>query len=70
VKIIAYICCYKYVNKIIMEKLDNKTLSVLSLLAIPGILLMPVFWSSYLVLLPTSMCAIGGLSFGTLLGRR
>lgn len=65
-----YICCYKYVNKIIMKELDNKTLSVLSLLIIPGILLMPVFWSSNLVLLSISMCAIGGLSFGTLIGRR
>jgi hypothetical protein len=51
-----------------MEKLDNKTLSLLSLLIIPGILLMPVFWDSHLVLLPTSMCGIGGLSFGKLIG--
>ena len=62
--------CYKYVNKIIMEKIDNKTLSLLSLLTIPGILLMPLFWNSYLVLLSISMCAIGGISFGTLIGRR
>lgn len=53
-----------------MEKIDNKTLSILSLLIIPGTLLMPVFWSSHLVLLSISMCAIGGLSFGTLIGRR
>ena len=53
-----------------MEKLDNKTLSVLSLLIIPGILLMHVFWNSHLVLLAISMCVIGGLSFGTLIGRR
>lgn len=53
-----------------MEKLDNKKLSVLSLLIIPGILLMPVFWSSHLVLLSISMCAIGGFSFGILIGRR
>jgi hypothetical protein len=53
-----------------MEKLDNKTLSLLSLLIIPGILLMPVFWSNHLVLLSISMCVIGGLSFGTLIGRR
>ena len=53
-----------------MEKLDNKTLSVLSLLIIPGILSMPVFWGSHLNLIPISMCAIGGLSFGTLIGRR
>jgi len=53
-----------------MEKLDNKTLSVLSLLIIPGLLLMPVFWNSHLVLLSISMCAIGGLSFGTLIARR
>ena len=53
-----------------MENLDNKTLSVLSLLIIPGILLMPVFWDSHLVLLSISMCSIGGISFGTLLGRK
>jgi hypothetical protein len=53
-----------------MEKLDNKTLSVLSLLIIPGILLMPVFWNSHLVLLSISMCCVGGLSFGTLIGRK
>ena len=53
-----------------MENLDNKTLSVLSLLCIPGILLMPVFWSSHLVLLSISMCAIGGISFGTLMGKK
>jgi hypothetical protein len=53
-----------------MKKLDNKTLSVLSLLIIPGILLMPVFWSSHLVLLSISMCSFGGISFGTLLGRK
>lgn len=53
-----------------MEKLDNKILTLLSLLIIPGILLMPVFWDSHLVLLAISMCAIGGLSFGTLIGKK
>jgi hypothetical protein len=53
-----------------IEKLGNKTLSLLSLLIIHGILLMHVFWSSHLVLLSISMCAIGGLSFGILIGRR
>jgi hypothetical protein len=53
-----------------MENLDNKTLSVLSLLIIPGILLMPLFWNSHLVLLSISMCFIGGFSFGTLTAKK
>lgn len=49
-------------------ELDNKTLSFLSLLIIPGILLI-TFFNDHLILLPLSMCIIGGLSFGTLLAR-
>lgn len=52
-----------------MKNIDNKTLSVLSLLIIPGILLMPVFWGSPLIILSILMSFIGGLSFGTLIGR-
>jgi len=55
---------------VVMKKIDNKTLSILSLLIIPGILLMPVFWNGHLVLLSISMCAIGGISLGSLVGRR
>lgn len=51
-------------------ELDNKTLSILSLLTIPGILLMPVFGGSHLILLPISMCIIGGFSFGILIGKK
>lgn len=52
-----------------MKNLDNKTLFLLTLLMIPGILLMPAFWDSHLILITIAMCAIGGLSFGTLIGR-
>lgn len=49
-------------------KLSKKTLSILSLLIIPGILSMPLF-NDYLIILPITMCFIGGLSFGTLLSK-
>lgn len=52
-----------------MKNIDNKTLSLLSLLMIPGILSFPLF-SDGLVLIPAFMCAIGGYSFGTLVARR
>jgi hypothetical protein len=51
-------------------KLNKKTLSLLSLLIIPGILLIPlVTLNSPLILIPLSMCGIGGLCFGTLAGK-
>jgi len=53
-----------------MEKLDNTTLSLLSILIIPGVLLMPYFWDNHLILISIAMCAIGGLAFGTLVGRK
>jgi hypothetical protein len=52
-----------------MEKLNNKRLSLLSLSSILGILLMPIFWGGYLIVIPISMCVIGGLSFGVLIGK-
>jgi hypothetical protein len=52
-----------------MENLNKRTLSLLSLLIIPGILLMPLFWESHLILIPISMCSIGGLSFGSLIAK-
>ena len=54
----------------VQENIDNKTLAILSLLIIPGVLFMPYFWNSHLVLLTISMCSIGGISFGTLIGRK
>ena len=50
--------------------IDNKTLSMLSLLVIPGILSMPMFFNNHLILLSMTMCCIGGLSLGSLIGRR
>lgn len=51
-----------------MKKLYNKKLSVLSLLTIPGVLSMPVFFGSHLFLLPILMYIIGSFSFGALVG--
>lgn len=52
-----------------MTNISNKTLSILSLLIIPGLLTIDLFEDG-LVLIPFTMCAISGLSFGTLLGRK
>jgi hypothetical protein len=52
-----------------MEKISNKTLSILSLLMIIGILTMPLFYKIGLVLIPSFLCFIGGISFGILIGK-
>jgi hypothetical protein len=52
-----------------MQTFNKKILSILSLLNISGMILMHYFWGSNLVLIPIVMCAIGGLSFGTLIGK-
>lgn len=52
-----------------MSKIDNRTLSVLSMLMIPGILTFPLLTGG-LILIPTAMCAIGGYSLGILIGRK
>lgn len=56
-----------------ISNISNKALSILSLLIIPGILLMPApstyLMHDYLIILPMLMCLIGGLSLGLLLGR-
>lgn len=44
----------------------KKILSLLSLLVIPGILLMPYF-NEYFKIIPILMCLIGGISFGGIL---
>jgi hypothetical protein len=49
--------------------IDKKTLSLLSLLAIVGIILMPYFKGG-LILIPVAMCAIGGLCLGILIGKK
>jgi hypothetical protein len=46
---------------------NKKTLSLLSLLIIPGILLFPVLFHSIYIILPILMCIVGGYSFGCLL---
>jgi hypothetical protein len=53
-----------------MRNIDNRTLSFLSLLIIPGILTFPLFSGTGLVLIPAAMCMIGGFSFGCLAGRK
>lgn len=46
----------------IMEQLNNRTLAILSLLVIPGILLMPMFIHSYVVIIPIIWCFVGKVS--------
>jgi xanthine/uracil permease len=50
-----------------MKKLDEKTLALLSLLVIPGVLSMSLFPDSIIKIIPILMCLIGGLSFGLLI---
>ena len=52
-----------------MEQLNNRTLAILSLLVIPGILLMPMFIHSYVVIIPIIWCFVGGVSCGEILYR-
>lgn len=49
-----------------MESLDKKTLSLLSLLILPGILTMSLFT---IKLIPIVMCYVGGYALGTLMGK-
>lgn len=49
--------------------ISKKTLSLLSLLIIPGILLMPIF-PDYLKIIPALMCAIGGIGLGALTSKK
>jgi len=53
-----------------MHYLNKKTLSLLSLLIIPGILSMPLFMHTSLLILPIAMCSIGGMAFGTLISKK
>lgn len=50
-----------------MGNLNKKTLSLLSLLSIVGILSMPLFMKTDFIIIPMMMCLIGGVSFGMLL---
>ncbi len=53
-----------------MKKLNEKQLSLLSLLAIVGLLLTPLTCDSWLIIISWTFCAIGGLSFGILAKRQ
>lgn len=52
-----------------MNKISTKTLSWLSLMIIPSVLMMPYFRHSYFILIPMLMCLVGGISFGIILRR-
>jgi hypothetical protein len=53
-----------------MKKISNRALAGLSLLVIPGIMLIPFVVGTPLVLIPYAMSLVGGISFGTLVGRK
>jgi len=49
--------------------ISKKALSALTLLIIPGILLMP-YVTGWLIIFPALMCAFGGIGFGALIGKK
>jgi hypothetical protein len=53
-----------------MSNLGKKTLALLSLLVIFGILSIQFFYNTPMVLISYLMCGIGGYAFGTLLAKK
>jgi hypothetical protein len=53
-----------------MKGINNTTLAILSLLIIPGFLLVPVLCNTGAFLIPIIMSGIGGFALGHLIGRQ
>lgn len=52
-----------------INKINTLHLSLLSFLIFPGVLLMPYFMHSFLVIIPSLMCLVGGVCLGMAMSR-